>query len=374
MRSAATIARMSRLATLVAALLLLAFAGCQTAPKPRPTGERPPDMDLGFTNPPVVVMPAPLRPTPPPVTNAAPPAPPAPAFAVPTGTWIQLGRWAEANRLGTLTNLNLGSPATFALKTTGGVFVVRIGSLLAQWSGLEVRLGYAPQLIGRELFVHTLDLQKCLIPLLSPATFPPAGARVIVLDPGHGGTDSGTSSSLAGRFEKEYTLDWAKRLKTLLEADGWTVHLTRTKDVEVSLPARVEFAEARKADLFLSLHFNATTGPDHAGIETYTTTPTGMPSSVTREFEDNVTMTFPNNRYDAQNLRLAVRVHREVLAAVGGRDRGVRHARFLAVLRGQNRPAVLIEGGYLSNPGEAKLVNTPEHRQKLAEAVARALE
>jgi N-acetylmuramoyl-L-alanine amidase len=285
-----------------------------------------------------------------------------------------LGRWAEANRLGPLTNLHSSVTPTFSLNTPAGAFVVRTGSLLVQWAGLEVRLGYAPQVIGGDLYLHTLDLQKCLIPLLSPAVLPPAGARVIVLDPGHGGTDSGTSSSLAGRFEKEYTLDWAKRLKTLLEANGWTVYLTRTNDVEVSLPARVEFAEARKADLFLSLHFNATTGSDHAGIETYTTTPTGMPSSVTRDYEDNVAMTFPNNRYDAQNLRLAVRLHREVLAAVGGRDRGVRHARFLAVLRGQNRPAVLIEGGYLSNPGEAKLVNTPEHRQKLAEAVARALQ
>jgi N-acetylmuramoyl-L-alanine amidase len=253
------------------------------------------------------------------------------------------------------------------------MFVLRTGSLLARWAGLELRLGYAPQIIGGEPFLHTLDLQKNLIPLLAGTPAPPTG-RVIVIDPGHGGMDSGARSAVSGKFEKDYTLDWALRIKALLEASGWTVFLTRTNDVEVSLPTRVDFADTHMADLFISLHFNASAGPESAGIETYSVTPTGMPSSVTREYEDIVTMTFPNNRFDAQNLQLAVRLHREVLAASGGQDRGVRHARFLKVLRGQNRPAALIEGGYLANPAEAKLINTPEHRQKLAEAVAKALQ
>ena len=361
---------------LAAVILLLALAGCSTAPTARPTGERPPDVDL--TPPGQVVAPAP----PPqavhiPATNTAPapiPPPKPPVFTVPVGTWIHVGRWAEANHLGPLTNLHSSVAPTYALPTPAGVLVMRTGSLLAQWAGLELRLGYAPQLIGGEPFLHTLDLQKNLIPLLSAAAAPVPGPRVIVIDPGHGGTDSGTSSVLPGKFEKDYTLDWAKRLKVLLEAAGWTVFLTRTNDAEVSLPGRVEFAETHKADLFLSLHFNAAAGSENAGIETYSATPTGMPSSVTRGYEDNVTMTFPNNHFDALNLQLAARLHREVLAATGGQDRGVRHARFLTVLRGQNRPAVLIEGGYLSNPAEAKLINTTEHRQKLAEAVAKALE
>ena len=360
---------------LVAAILLLALAGCSTAPRPRPTGERPPDVNL--TPPDQVIVPTPTPPSAPAlVTNPAPtpaPVPKPPTFTVPPGTWIHLGRWAEANHLGLLTNLHSGVAPTYALTTPAGMFVLRTGSLLARWAGLELRLGYAPLMIGGEPFLHTLDVQKNLIPLLSAAALPSAGPRVIVIDPGHGGTDSGTSSVLPGKFEKDYTLDWAKRVKGLLEAAGWTVFLTRTNDAEVSLPARVEFADAHHADLFLSLHFNATTSPEHAGIETYSTTPTGMASSVTRDYEDNVTMMFPNNRFDAQNLPLAVRLHREVLAATGGQDRGVRHARYMTVLRGEKRPAVLIEGGYLSNPAEAKLINTPEHRQKLAEAVAKAL-
>jgi N-acetylmuramoyl-L-alanine amidase len=72
-------------------------------------------------------------------------------------------------------------------------------------------------------------------------------------------------------------------------------------------------------------------------------------------------------------LQLAVRIHREILAVNGHHDRGLRRARFLGVLRSQERPAVLIEGGYLSNPTEASLIATPAYRQKLAAAVTRAL-
>ena len=66
--------------------------------------------------------------------------------------------------------------------------------------------------------------------------------------------------------------------------------------------------------------------------------------------------------------------HRRLLAATGAADRGVKRARFMGVLRGQNRPAILVEGGYLSNPEEARKIGTPAYRQKLAEAVASALE
>jgi hypothetical protein len=98
-----------------------------------------------------------------------------------------------------------------------------------------------------------------------------------------------------------------------------------------------------------------------------------MPSSVTRNYGDDPTLVFPNNVYDAQNLQLAIRVHRALLNANGSRDRGVRRARFLSVLRGQQRPAILVEGGYLSNPAEARQIHDPAYRQKLAEAVAGAL-
>src|SRR5262249_4081139 len=101
--------------------------------------------------------------------------------------------------------------------------------------------------------------------------------------------------------------------------------------------------------------------------------PTSLPSTLTRDYEDDTTRTFPNNAFDAENLQYAIRLHRSLLEATGETDRGVRRARFMGVLRGQNRPAVLVEGGYLSNPQEAQLPAESEYAQLLAEAVATAL-
>jgi N-acetylmuramoyl-L-alanine amidase len=152
------------------------------------------------------------------------------------------------------------------------------------------------------------------------------------------------------------------------------VLLTRTNDLEMSLPNRIAFAEAHKAGVFLSLHFNSSAPNDQqAGLETYCLTPAGMPSTVTRGYGDDLGLAFPNNAFDPQNLQLALRVHRALLQVNGRHDRGVRRARFLGVLRGQHCPAVLVEGGYLSNPQEARQIADPAYRQKLAEAVAQAL-
>jgi N-acetylmuramoyl-L-alanine amidase len=167
----------------------------------------------------------------------------------------------------------------------------------------------------------------------------------------------------------------------LLETNGWKVFLTRTRDVYVTNADRVLFADAHRADLFISLHFNSTernkiTGKQDektGGLETYCITPMGMPSTLTRNFADPWFEQLPNNNCDAQNLQLAVRVQGALLRATGLEDRGVRHSRFETVLRGQNRPAILVEGGYLSDPAEAKRIESPEYRQKLAEAVANAL-
>jgi N-acetylmuramoyl-L-alanine amidase len=159
----------------------------------------------------------------------------------------------------------------------------------------------------------------------------------------------------------------------LLETNGWRVFLTRTNDTDVSLSNRVAFAESHHADLFISLHFNSA-APDtkQAGLETYCLTPTGMPSTLTRGFADPWSENLPNNNFDAQNLQLAVRLHGALLRATGIEDRGIRRARFIGVLRGQKRGAILIEAGYLSNPAEAKLIESADYRQKLAEAFAAA--
>jgi N-acetylmuramoyl-L-alanine amidase len=375
--------------TRLAAGLLILAAGCVTRP-PQPTGTKPPDWDAEHDLPPVsepaAGNPATLRPaaeaptaphtpvavpSPPPETR---PPPDRPRSLPPEQTWISLRRWAAERGFPPPHCLSVAPLASFSQTTTHGVLLVQESSLKAYWDQLELRLGFNPQFIGGQIFLHALDLEKNVEPLLRGLDRTGGSKRVIVIDPGHGGPNRGTRSAADGRWEKEFTLDWALRLAPLLERSGWQVLLTRTKDEDVSLPGRVAFAEARQADLFLSLHFNhADGGGDQAGVETYCVTPAGLPSSLTRGYSDDPNQVFPNNAFDTENFQYAMKLHRALLGA-GLPDRGVRRARFLTVLRGQKRPAVLIEGGYLSNPTEAARIGQAEYRQQLAEAVAKALE
>jgi N-acetylmuramoyl-L-alanine amidase len=355
------------------------IGGCATGP--RGAHIRAPDWEsedvASAPGAPHVVTPtAPLATVPVP---AAPPliAPPMAqgALSPARDTWVPLNRWCELNSLKEPNRLpDLPAP-TYSLNTSHGLFLLRTGTQLAQWEGLEFRLGFAPQMVQGNPYVHSLDLRKTIEPLLSGAGLSLSKTNpVLVIDPGHGGVNAGTRSVLGNGYEKDFTLDWARRLQHLLITNGWQVFLTRTNDTNLALSNRVAFAEAHKADLFLSLHFNsAAPNEAEAGLETYCLTPAGMTSSVTRGFEDDPSFVFPNNSFDAQNLRFAFLVHGALLQANGERDRGVRRARFLGVLRNQQRPAILVEGGYLSNRHEARLIANPEYRQKLAEAVARAL-
>lgn len=287
-------------------------------------------------------------------------------------TWVSLNRWSQDNNLGQWHPVDPASPRAFALNTTNGELIVQPRSTLAHWNGTELRLGFEPQLIEDQPFVHVLDLNKNIKPLLRDFAVTTRTNRVIVIDAGHGGANGGTTS-IEGVKEKEFTLDWALRLEPLLAANGWQVFLTRTNDTDISLSNRVAFAEEHQADLFISLHFNsAAPSREQSGLETFCLTPTGMRSTLVREFEDNTTLTFPNNAFDAENLQYGLLLHRALLKC-GFADRGVRRARFPGVLRGQKRPAILIEGGFLSNPHEAENIANPDFRQKMAQAIADAL-
>jgi N-acetylmuramoyl-L-alanine amidase len=364
---------------IVGFLLLTLAAGCATRSHRNTTNA--PDWEAESTV--SIVRPEPIIAAPPEPEPATPPGKRSPIQ--PTETWVPLNRWLTSQGLAAPTLLAKSPLPSYTVDTPVGPLILKAGSKLAQCGGLELRLGFSPQLIDGQPFVHRLDLLKTIVPLmgLPPAGLGPGAAGssprsgalpVIVLDPGHGGEDSGTKSVGANRYEKEFTLDWARRLGLLLTTAGWQVFFTRTNDTEVSLSNRVLFAQSCKAELFVSLHFNsAASDGNEAGLETYCLTPSGMPSTVTRGFGDEPGSVFPNNAFDAQNLQLAYCVHRELLQVNGHRDRGVRRARFLSVLRGQQRPAILVEGGYLSNRREAHLIADPAYRQRLAEAVARAL-
>lgn len=358
------------------------LAGCSTAPRqsaneslnwaetnavqrpftPRPPGPVAPVVQLSRSPASVQRWPPAIAPKPAPSASAA--------------TWISLDSWAAQHGIGKPHLLSDLPVTTYAIGSSNGVMVLEIGSRDATWNGVQIDLGFEPQFIDDQIFVHGLDLQKNLEPLLcEPPLVPPRDNRVIVIDPGHGGINSGAHSVLDGRLEKEFTLDWARRLAPLLEQEDWRVFLTRTGDVDVPLIDRVMFTEAHHADLFISLHFNSTPNRDEKtrGLETYCLTPMGIPSTLTRNYPDIWAENFPNNAYDAQNLKLAVRLHAMLLRATGLEDRGVCRARFIGVLHKQRCPAVLIEAGFLSNPSDARLIETPAFRQKLAEAVAAAL-
>lgn len=291
-------------------------------------------------------------------------------YITPATGWLPLAAWSLGNGFNKPQKIG---PGQYAVVTRQGALVVNLGSQIARWDGTQISLGFAPKVITGQPHIHAIDAQKMLEPLLhrSPPISKPG--RLIVIDPGHGGTDGGTQGTKQ-QLEKNYALDWALRLAPLLQTNGWRVQLTRTTDLDLSVTNRVAFADRVGADLFVSLHFNGLNAQaNHSGIQTFCLTPAGMPSAVTRGYEDNPRAEFPNNSFDRENLQYAFRIHRELLATTRATDGGVRHARFMGVLRGQRRPAVLIEGGFLSTPAEATRIATPSYRQKLAEAVARAL-
>ena len=201
----------------VSAAILL--AGCASTPTTSSTPAAPEEV---ISSPPVMTdemsslnwadtnrskpFPAPRSPRPP-----ARPARTNPPYTAPVTTWTSLNRWAAENKIGPPHLVSTTPVATYAIGTANGTMVLDIGSREATWNGVEVHLGFAPQFIDDQIFVHGLDLQKNLEPLLfgPPLTF---GNRVIVIDPGHGGVNTGTHSVVDGRFEKEFTLDWALRL------------------------------------------------------------------------------------------------------------------------------------------------------------------
>jgi N-acetylmuramoyl-L-alanine amidase len=365
---------------IVACLLPFWLAGCQS---PSPT--------VFPTAMPTVNVPEPLAVAPAAPLSELPQSTPAPTVVLPanlpppqavhawpsnwTNVWIPLETWGRYNGMAKMTQHGSNQSPAYELHTSNAVMSVKMGSKLARCNGLECWLGYTPQMIKGLPYIHSLDAQKNLQPLLSPAAYQFKTERTVVIDPGHGGGDSGAKHILSEHFEKEYTLDWAMRLAYLLSTNGWRVVLTRTNDTYRSLTERVQIADHYQADLFLSLHFNSgLPNQELAGLETYCLTPAGMPSSLVRTYIDDVKQSYPNNAFDDQNYQIAYRLHRELVQSLSTADRGIRRARFMSVIRGQSRPAVLIEAGYLSNRSEAKKIATATYRQSLAEAIARALD
>lgn len=177
-----------------------------------------------------------------------------------------------------------------------------------------------------------------------------ASRKVVVVDPGHGGKDPGTTGLKGGLQEKNVVLDLALRVAQLLEQAGFTPLMTRADDRFVELADRVSFANSCRADLFVSIHCNSMpTGKrgTRCGMEVYYYTP--------------------------QSERLASAVRDALVEATKRPDNGVRRRGFY-VIRYTLMPSILVEVGYLDHAIEGELLNTSDFRQTVAQSIVKGIQ
>ena len=193
--------------------------------------------------------------------------------------------------------------------------------------------------------------------------------KVIFLDPGHGGKDPG--AQYLGLKEKDLNLQVSQQLKTKLESLGYKVIMSRSSDVYLDfITERSRMSNETNADMFISIHFNATghgldSGED--GIQTYTYLPTGnIPSVINKKWHDNPTRL----KY---SYKLGSYIHQSVLATTQAKDAGLL-AKSFAVLRETNKPAVLLELGYMDDSKESQKIRTKEYQQKLVDGIVQGIQ
>src|SRR5256885_5456125 len=218
-----------------------------------------------------------------------------------------------------------------------------------------------------KFLVSRTDVAKTIEPLVRPHRVPDVGkVQTVVLDPGHGGYDKGQVSRYG--CEKDFALDVARKLRPILQAKGMRVMMTREGDYFVPLEVRAQIANAARNSIFVSIHFNATNDdPNATGFEIFSFTPRGAPSTSDGTAAASSVNVQPGSSVDAQSLALSACIYHSVLGHLREYDRGIKRARF-AVLRLTKVPAVLIEGGVLTERGESKLISNKDWRAKLAGA------
>src|SRR5437870_9708510 len=225
---------------------------------------------------------------------------------------------------------------------------------------------------GRFLVSRT-DLAKTIEPLVRPQRVPNAGkVETVVLDPGHGGHDKGALSRYGS--EKDFALDVARTLRPLLQAKGLRVIMTREGDYFVPLEVRAQIANAARNSIFVSIHFNDTNDdPSATGFEIFSFTPRGAPSTSDNSLTPTALSMQAGSEVDAQSMALSACIYHSLLGHIPEFDRGIKRARF-AVLRLTKVPAVLIEGGFLTEGGESKLIAMKDWRANLAGAISVGIE
>lgn len=232
-------------------------------------------------------------------------------------------------------------------------------------NGIAFLLSHPVKRVNGDAVVSRIDLCKLIDPVLRPAYIGAAeDFHTVVIDPGHGGRDSGSPGIVTN--EKVYTLDLSKKLFRQLILRGFKVRFTRVDDEYVTLRERVRRANEVPRAIFVSLHFNAHPDRQPHGLETYAITPPGARSSGDTNPEQE---TWLGNLRDAESIALATAIHASALEATSASDRGVRRARF-HVLKGLTMPGVLFEGGYITNPVEGGNIDKDAYRGLMANAIA----
>jgi N-acetylmuramoyl-L-alanine amidase len=182
----------------------------------------------------------------------------------------------------------------------------------------------------------------------NPSSIPnyPNGRLTVIIDPGHGGKDSG-AVGIGGSLEKDVILPIGIRVAQILQQNGIQAVMTRNSDYFVTLQGRVDMATQANANVFVSIHANSagSSRPDVNGLETY---------------------------YYDSGLALAQTVHSTILQSLNVRDRGVRKARFF-VLRKSSMPSILVETGYMTGQQDIVKLRSTEYQNQMADAIARGI-
>lgn len=278
--------------------------------------------------------------------------------------YIRLRDWVRVNQLEALW---LQQGKKLRVSSGLGSVVLTGDSRTAVINGINVWLSHPVVVREDKMLVALQDLRTAIVPLLFPNRS--AGTvRLVALDPGHGGKDKGYFRRT--QFEKNYTLLLAQEVRNQLILAGLKATLTRSADAYVELSERSDVAKQRKADLFVSLHFNSAGESNHEakGVEVYCATPVGASSTNTRGNGGNRGPVV-GNLWNDRSVLLAWHLQKALVTKLGLEDRGVRRARF-QVLSEAAMPAVLIEGGFLSHPSESKRIFDAAFRRQMAKAIS----
>lgn len=294
--------------------------------------------------------------------GAAPPPSDLPVF------WHEKEKYVTVRDLARLYGMDVAGPAAqrITLQNRSQTLIFKTDSREVQVDGVLVWLHAPLALVRNRWAIREVDARLVLDPLVRPARhLRGVGHRVVVIDPGHGGTDTGARGK-RGLEEKRVVLDLARRLRAHLVKAGLRVYMTRENDRFIELDERCRKAERWGADFFISIHLNSAGNPTANGLETYVLAAAGYESTAGGLSNLNQ----PGNRFEAANGVAGYMVQRAIATRMGSTDRGVRRSRFL-VLRNAPCPAVLVECAFVSNPAEEEKLLQEAHREALAQSLAR---